>query len=324
MLDRVDAIFTVREYDALACALDPSLKSRPHVFFMRGDTVACERYLMRNALRWRARLRSAITAFVYPLIQGFIFPRVTRIVTVAQFMADAVAARVRRPAPMQVLANDSEVRGRSGEIDDAQEKSVRALKQRDKFVVGVVGQIFWKAKGFDLFLATMRRLKHRADIHAAILGYGSEEHAVPEHIAAYGLSGQVEFLGRAADAYRLMPLFDLVVVPTRFTDANPNVVLEALEADCCILASDIDAHRAQLEYPELLFPNGDEVELARRIVELRDNEGVRVRNRQLVRERREVFHFDWDAAVVNILEGAARSGGLPSAFHRPAVETDAR
>ena len=98
-----------------------------------------------------------------------------------------------------------------------------------------------------------------------------------------------------------MPLMDVIASPTQFFDAFPTVILEAMEANCCIIGSDIDAHKAQLKFDALMFPNGDAVALANCLRDLYSNKKVRDLNHSLVKERRKNFEFDWDAEVVEIL-----------------------
>ena len=98
-----------------------------------------------------------------------------------------------------------------------------------------------------------------------------------------------------------MPFIDVIASPTQFFDAFPTVILEAMETNCCIIGSDIDAHKAQLKHKALMFPNGDSVCLANSLRDLYSNKKARDKNHALVKERRENFEFDWDARVVEIL-----------------------
>jgi len=306
----VDTIFTVREYDTLGCLTDPNLKQVPHLFFMRGDTYACETFQATQALHWRTRLRSRITAFLYPAIQRFVLPRVSRIAVVAAFMENHLRSRIKIPMPsITTLANDADSQARRELPDPEIVRKIDRLKSDGRFLVGIVGQIFFRAKGFDIFLQAMHQLRDRPDIAAVVLGYGPEENAVPRMIQTLGLENTVTFVGRANGAHRLMEKFDLTVVPTQFQDACPNVVLEALAAGTCVLASDIDAHRAQLHHDTLLFPTGNVDALAKRIRELADDPAAHDQNRVLARERKDQFGFDWDREIVRLLEDVA---GNPS------------
>jgi len=98
-----------------------------------------------------------------------------------------------------------------------------------------------------------------------------------------------------------MPLIDVVASPTQFFDAFPTVILEAMDSGCCIVASDIEAHKVQLKYKELMFYRGDDTALSQSLLKLSNNKLFRERNKSLVQARKEYFQDNWDSKVVAIL-----------------------
>ena len=68
-----------------------------------------------------------------------------------------------------------------------------------------------------------------------------------------------------------MPLMDVIASPTQFFDTFPTVILEAMDSNCCIIGSDIKAHKAQLVHSELIFPNGNDKALADRLMDLQSD-----------------------------------------------------
>jgi glycosyltransferase involved in cell wall biosynthesis len=316
----VDAVFTVREYDTLACLLDFHVRRLPHVFFMHGDTYECEKFQARFAFHWRQRLRSFVTALLYPSIQRFIMPRVQRIVVIAQFLADHLRGRISAKLPeITVIVNDAIPPAPQDPSEQELGEAITAFRPKNGILIGVIAQIYFHGKGFDIFLEAMNLLKHEDGIRAIVIGYGSEEEAVSKYIREHNLEDKVLFLGRSRSAQSYMAQFDLVVAATRFCDGWPMVVLEALQTERCVLASDIEAHSAQLVHKQLLFPNGDYRELARRILELRDNPAARDRNRALVRDRRTHFHFDWDGQVIDVLETIGSDGAQAQSSRKPGL-----
>lgn len=307
-LGEIDAVFTVSEYDALACLSHRRIAAVPHVFFQRGDTIECERFHARHARRVRHRLKSRVLLGYYPLLQRHLMRRMAGVVVQAEFLGELLARRCPdMTCPVTVLPNDCRFTWRPDSCSAELDAQLRAFKG-DSLLVGMVAQAFWAGKGFDVFFAALERLHGQAGIRAAILAYGEDEALIRRAVAERGLEDSVLFPGRADAAHQVMHLFDLVAVPTRFLDACPNVVLEALHAGTAILASDIPAHRAQLAHPELLFASGDARALAEGILRLQDP-AARDANRALAAERRRLLDFDWDARVVAILEGYATAGG---------------
>lgn len=309
-IGRLDAIFTVSEYDSLGCMLHPRTKGVPLLFFQRGDTIECEAFHARHATRLARRLKSRLLLTLYPLLQRIIMHRAAGVVVQGEFLAGVLKGRwPKMDCPVTVLPNDCRfdwsLEDEGGDLG----RTIGAF-HGGGMLIGLVAQAFWAGKGFDLFFDALAQLRDCPEIRVVILGYGEDEDLIRATIVRMGLEEQVLFPGRANAARAVMGLFDLVVVPTRFLDACPNVVMEAIEAKTAILASDIPAHRAQLASPELLFPNGDAQALANGIRRLCDP-AERQRNRDLVAERRRVFDFDWDARVVTIVEASLTVGAQP-------------
>lgn len=301
VLRGIDMVFAVSEYDALGCLLHPLIRALPLLFFQRGDTIECEGFHARHATRWRRRLKSRLLVTFYPLLQRFVLHHAAGVVVQSEFLAGLLRGRLpKMVCPVAVLPNDCRfdwsLEEEGGQLADA----IRDFKG-DGLLLGLVAQAFWAGKGFDLFFDAFSRLGDCPEVKAVILGYGEDERLIRDTIVRRGLESRILFPGRANAARALMAQFDLMVVPTRFLDACPNVVMEGMEAGAAIFASDIPAHRAQLAFPELLFPNGDAQALADGIRRLRNAE-QRAENRRLVALRRREFNFDWESRVVEIFE----------------------
>ena len=306
-LKDVDAVFTTKEYDAFGCVLDSFVAALPHIFFLHGDTIECGKYLAKNSAHIKRRLESRLMLSFYPWLQRKILKRFSHAVVQADFLANAL--KKRHPnikCEYIILESDSVFDWHPETADPEHVALVKSLKAEGKFIVGAIAQVFYRAKGFDILLDAMKRLSDIPDIHTVIVGYGDEAPLIPENIKRLGLENQVTFLGRSPAAHNLMPIMDVIVAPTQFFDAFPTVILEAMESDCCILGSDIDAHQTQLKYDDLMFPNGDDVVLAGRLIELYSDDAARQRNHELVEKRKHHFEFDWDSQVVEILETGAR------------------
>jgi len=307
-LHDVDAIFTTNEYDAFGCILDVKARALPHIFFTHGDTINCEKYLAENSLKFGRRIKSRLMLFYYPKLQRKILKRFSHVVVQADFLADTLKAR--HPDIMceyTVLTSDCVFDWRAEDFNEDHVLLLKKLKEEKKFIIGIIAQVFYKAKGFDIFLEAMAQLYRISEIHAVIIGYGDEAEVIPQNIKRLGLQGTVTYLGQSPAAHNLMSLLDVIVSPTQFFDAFPTVILEALDANCCIIASDIEAHKAQLSDETLLFRNGDSRHLADRLEGLYYDKNRRQKNKKIVRMRRKRFQFDWDSRVVRILEAGAES-----------------
>jgi glycosyltransferase involved in cell wall biosynthesis len=305
-LEDVDAVFTTKEYDAFGCILSSFVRTLPHIFFLHGDTVECEKYLAKNSSRFKRRLKSRLMLSFYPWLQRKILKHFSHVVVQANFLADTLKSR--HPninCDYIVLASDCGFEWHPETPNPDHVALIKQLKNQKKFIIGVIAQVFYRAKGFDVFLNAMNRLRDVPDIHAIIVGYGDEAHLIPKNIKRLNLENQVTFLGRSPAAHNIMPLMDVIAAPTQFFDSFPTVILEAMDSACCIIGSDIEAHKAQLSHQELMFPNGNDEALADRLEKLYSNKATRQRNHELVEERKNHFKFDWDSQVVEILKSGA-------------------
>jgi glycosyltransferase involved in cell wall biosynthesis len=307
-LKDVDAVFTTKEYDAFGCILDPVVSELPHIFFLHGDTIECEKYLAIHSAGLKRRLKSRLMLSFYPWLQRKILKRFSHVVVQAEFLADTLKAR--HPdinCEYIVLTSDCVFEWHPETPNQDHVEIINRLKERGKFIIGSIAQVFYRAKGFDIFLDAMARLKDTPEIHAVIVGYGDEAHLIPENIKRLGLEDTVTFLGKSPAAHKLMPQMDVIASPTQFFDAFPTVILEAMESNCCIIGSDIEAHKAQLVERELMFPNGNAVALADRLKDLYSDDAARQHNHNRVQQRKHHFEFDWESKVVEIMETGARS-----------------
>jgi glycosyltransferase involved in cell wall biosynthesis len=299
----VDAVFTTKEYDALACILDSVTKKMKHIFFTHGDTINCEKFLTKNARSISRRIKSRIMLLYYPWLQRIILKQLSHVVVQAKFLADTLQHR--HPGldcKYIVLTSDCVFTYPAEKPNVRHLKVLDELKKKDKFIIGTIAQVFYKAKGFNIFLDAMSELRSLPNIHAVIAGYGDEADLIPQNIERLGLENIVTYLGKSPAANQLMPKIDVIVSPTQFFDAFPTVILEALDADCCIVASDIEAHKSQLNDDLLLFENSNHIQLAEKLKRLYDDHGFRNKNREIVQIRKKIFEFDWDAKVVDIFE----------------------
>jgi len=305
----VDAVFTTTEYDAFGCMLDSFVGSLPHIFFLHGDTIECEKYLAKNSERFTRRLKSRVMLSFYHQLQHKVLKHFSHVVVQANFLAKTL--KTRHPdinCEYIVLTSDCLFEWHPEIVDQQHIEVIKALKDQGKFIVGTIGQVFYRAKGFDVFLKAMTQLRNMSGIHAVIVGYGAEASLIPKTIKRLGLDDQVTFLGKSPAAHNLMPLIDVIASPTQFFDAFPTVILEAMEANCCIIGSNIESHQVQLKYDALMFPNGDYKALAERLKELYGDDAARQKNYELVQKRKHCFEFDWESQVVEILEKRAQSG----------------
>jgi glycosyltransferase involved in cell wall biosynthesis len=114
----------------------------------------------------------------------------------------------------------------------------------EQIVLGSVGRLTYQ-KGFDVLLQAFA-LVPRQDIVLVIAGVGENDASLRGLAAKLGLQNRVHFLGYRRDVPRLMPSFDVYVHASRF-EGLPIVVLEAIAAECPVVATAVDGTRELIE-----------------------------------------------------------------------------
>lgn len=133
--------------------------------------------------------------------------------------------------------------------------------------IAVIGRLSHE-KGVDQFLDAMAVLRVRGFVGSAlVIGDGPDRAALEARAKAHDLSGYVVFLGQRADVGDLYPHLDLVVIPSR-SEGMPNVLLEAIRADCPVVATAVGAIPTIIgsTAAALIVPPGNPVLLAEAIL----------------------------------------------------------
>jgi glycosyltransferase involved in cell wall biosynthesis len=105
---------------------------------------------------------------------------------------------------------------------------------------GVIARLSHE-KGVDLFLEALRLLGDRGIPSSAVIaGDGPEMGRLESLAESLGLSDDVRFLGTVDPIESLYRCIDVVVLPSR-SEGLPNVLLEALRAQCRVVATRVGA-----------------------------------------------------------------------------------
>ncbi len=98
-----------------------------------------------------------------------------------------------------------------------------------------------KRKGFDILLSAFAQCGV-ADGHLVIAGDGTDEPTLRVQADALGIAHRVHWIGFRTDLDRLLVDADVFVLASRL-EGMANVMLEAMAADCLVVASDISGVR---------------------------------------------------------------------------------
>src|SRR5262249_52452719 len=190
------------------------------------------------------------------------------------------AVKVRRAgvAPEKITVIRNAIRPeRFAAPDPVYRRKLAALFPRPRrWVIGAAGRLS-PEKGFDVLIEAARQVVREEPAAGFILfGEGALRGALSRHIEAAGLKGRFVLGGFRDDLDRLIPCFDLLILPS-FTEGLPNVVLEGLAAGVSVVATAVGGTPEVIEdgVCGVLVPPGDPGALARRIADLLGSEGER-------------------------------------------------
>ena len=192
--------------------------------------------------------------------------------------------------------------------DDARDERRRLFDfPRERPLVAFVGALGDRRKGFDTLFAAWQTLCGDAnwDAELVVIGSGGELSAWQDRARAARLDGRVHFLGFRHDVPRLMPVFDLLVAPTRY-EAYGLGVHEAL---CCGVPAIVSAQAGVAErFPDgmkrLLLNDHESHEALARI--MRDwRRDISIHRRDALELSSELRRYTWDdmaARMVDLIE----------------------
>jgi glycosyltransferase involved in cell wall biosynthesis len=112
-------------------------------------------------------------------------------------------------------------------------------------------------KAPDLLIRAIRDIPPHNEIRALMIGDGPLRAAVLKSISSFNLEERVKVLPYLPNWWGLLKTCTALVSMSRF-EGQPNVVLEAMAAECPLIVSDIPAHRAILDEESALIVPGED------------------------------------------------------------------
>ena len=243
----------------------------------------------------RGRLRRALVA-LWPrgtLARGHVNVLHSTMVQRRLRMAAALGHVERLIAPSRFLARLFEQHGaargqvvymRQG-VNSAGWTPVDATPARSAVHIGYIGQIAEHKGIFDLVPA-FRSLPHGAT-QARLLVYGDHEHAWPIYrqrlMHAVGGDARVVVMGPFDNpsVRQIHANLDVLVVPSRWYENSPNVILEAFACGTPVIAANLGGMAELVDdgVNGLLFEPGNRRDLARCLRQMVDDAGLRAKLR---------------------------------------------
>ncbi|TFH48894.1 MAG: glycosyltransferase WbuB [Lysobacterales bacterium] len=170
---------------------------------------------------------------------------------------------------------------------------VPRLKMGRKYLVGYVG-VMGKQDGIDYLLRAVRHIVqdfNRTDVHFGLVGGGTEWDAMKRYAEELGIADYVTLTGRVPDQEMLEMLntADVCVNPDVANEMNDkscmNKVMEYMALAKPIVQFDLTEGRVSAQEASLYAIKNDELDFARKIIQLMDDSRLRKRMGEYGRKR---------------------------------------
>lgn len=185
---------------------------------------------------------------------------------------------------------------------------VETLKKGRKYLVGYVG-VMGKQEGIDLLLQAARYIikdMGRADVHFGLVGGGTSLEDMKQLATELGIADYVTFTGRVPDQALLEMLntADVCANPDVANEMNDkstmNKIMEYMALGKPIVQFDLAEGRFSAQDASLYAAKNDPEDMARKIVELLDDQERRTRMGEFGRNR-VINQLEWQFEVPKLL-----------------------
>jgi len=190
------------------------------------------------------RCGNFITKKIYLLAERFLAGFTTKFIAVSDSDADSAKNRKIFGEDKCVIVNNGLPQKTCQKRDSETVSEVRQFFNlpKESFVVSTACRLV-EYKGMFTFLEAARLSKSNAVF--VIAGDGPLRERIEKYIFANDLSEKVRLLGHVCDMERLYKICDLVVLCSQM-EAQPYLILEAMRANCVVIASDVAGNRELL------------------------------------------------------------------------------
>jgi glycosyltransferase involved in cell wall biosynthesis len=208
--------------------------------------------------------------WLYELLDAFMVKRADRVVVVSHAMRENLRLKSLKISPV-VIHNGIQSKGK----DDIGEKDFILLNGLDKIQLKLIsiGRLS-EEKGFSTLLKAVKniKIKWNENVRLFIIGDGPEKNNLLRLAKEYGISDNVIFPGYIDNACKILKYFDVFVMSS-LTEGMPITLLEAMRAGVPIVATAVGGIPEALEGGKcgILVPPGSEMDLARSITKLHEN-----------------------------------------------------
>ncbi len=160
-------------------------------------------------------------------------------VVVSEEMKGQVATRFGiSPRYLRVIPNGVEIPTRMPDATEIATQRELLDLPRDAFLLAVIGSLYPVKGQMTLVEAMPALVAEFPQVHLAIVGRGDMRAPLEQRVAALGLASHVTFTGFVDNIRDQLPIFDLIVVPSRYEGLSL-LVLEAMAVARPVIATQV-------------------------------------------------------------------------------------
>jgi len=300
--EKIDAVISFTLFDGLMAVLYRFLhKKAKAIVCDRGSAIAG--VTIENQDKLRPLVVPALKAM--EMVERFTYRRADLIIFNSEIRREEITNKI--------SFSDTKIRLIHNNANPSwvtEDKIGQACEIREVFpnkkIVGFVGNLYLKGRDLETLVRAFRIIKAELpDSLLVLVGDGADREKLISLAKSLGLENDVVLTGFKSNPLCCMRQFDILVV-TALHESFSNTILEALYCETLVIGSKVGGIPEALKYDELLFPPQNEDVLAMKIIELLTNDNIRERALKLVKERRDIFIFDWGREMVEAIEGAIK------------------
>lgn len=227
-------------------------------------------------------------------------PAISRIICVSDFIKKLVEPAVGDASKLVVVHSGVEIKGVGEKPGRSQTLRIRYGIPPEAWLIANVAAIA-PHKDYFTFVKTAEVLLHQNfPARFLIIGAdGGEEQAIRELILDKGLSAEIILTGFRTDVHEILPEVDILLFTSK-TEGLGTSLLDAMACGVPIVATDAGGIPEIVEddVTGLLAPVGDAGSLARQVVRLMEQPGLKQRLTQAARRKVECFSKEKMAAAI--------------------------
>jgi glycosyltransferase involved in cell wall biosynthesis len=291
-LTQVDYLLAVREYDAISLFYNPFFFKSRKIFFSRGDVISILKINLPDK-NFLEKLKDSLVIFIYPYLQKIIHKKLDLIIFQAKFLRNLYFKRIKIDNfKTKILPNECNSL-----------KYLHAKKNSKKIItIGFAAPMYWSCKGLSNIVNIINyqnKIKNNK-YKFRIAGDGPHLSKLKVNLNNHS-KNKIKFLGWKKNIYNFLSSIDLLIVTSNF-DSNPNMILEALSCNKIILATNIKAHKAILNYKELMFKKNQIKFLYDKIYKINNNQIYKKKIKKIIQITKERNSFNWENHFYRIIK----------------------